>query len=228
MSELNQTSRLIELISPLIAPLGYEIVHLEMHLGRQKILRLFIDFRESREGRNIGIEDCVAVTRALSAPAEGQPGANAPETQDPLDAIPEFAAIFKGPYELEVSSPGVDRPLRTANDFARFSGRDARIHVYRPLTADELSNPNYQQKNPKQKNFVGTIQGFQNERVFLDVSPSGTQKISKPKAKAADGKKDAARLRTNSVEVVSIPLPLISKANLEPVFEFPAESKERE
>ncbi len=174
--------RLIALISPLLEPLGYEIVHLEVQNQRQKVLRLFVD-----SSKGVGIEDCVKVTKALD---------------EPLDAMPEIEAVFKGHYELEVSSPGADRPLRRSKDYEKFSGKEARIHVFRPLTAEELENTGYHQKNPRQKNFLGTLKGVRGEKVLLALE--------------------------NKLGEVTIPLPLISKANLEPRFDLAAIEKERE
>lgn len=203
MTESSPTHQLIAQIAPLVAPLGYELVHVEVVTGRDKVLRLFIDRAiedaPPSDGKTgIGIEDCVRVTKALD---------------EPLDALPEISRIFKGAYELEVSSPGVDRPLRTEKDFARFAGREVRIHVYRPLTAAELGNATYQARNPKQKNFLGTLKGLRQDAVQLSVPLSGSF-AEEPKK----GKKSPKAEPTNSVEEVSIPLPLISKANLEPRF----------
>lgn len=202
---------LIQLISPWVAPMGYQIIHLEVQTHRQKILRIFIDYLESDPKKTIGIEDCVQVSRALD---------------ERLDQIPEIEATFHGHYELEVSSPGVDRPLRTASDFERFTGRDVRIHVYRPLSGEELENSGYQEKNPKQKNFFGTLVGLKESKVVLLVS-SNAKGSQKPEKKGKAFK--TAVLKTNSVEgsEVKIPLPLISKANLEPQFDFEG-SDERE
>ena len=212
-SETNLTvqDRLLIRINELIAPMGYEIVYLEVQNHRQKILRLFIDrlgsVENSQDGKGgIGIEDCVKVTKALD---------------EPLDQVAEIDEAFSGPYELEVSSPGVDRPLRQAKDFARFSGREVRIHVFRPLTQDEIGNGEYQARNPKQKNFLGTLKGLDRDRVLLTLSPGdGTEKSSKKKTKKPDLK--------NRVDEIKIPLPLISKANLEPRFDFDSEEDERE
>ena len=98
-------------MTPLVAPLGYEIVTIELLTHKQKTLRIFIDFAETPKADAkgeiplIGIEDCVKVARALD---------------EPLDLIPEVETAFQSTYELEVSSPGVDRPLRQAKDFERF------------------------------------------------------------------------------------------------------------
>ena len=202
MTTTHPNEPLIQLISAWVEPLGYQIVHLEVQSHRQRVLRLFIDFLVPQDGHLIGIEDCVTVSRAL---------------EERLDQSPEVEKLFSGAYELEVSSPGVDRPLRTSLDFERFSGREARIHVYRPLSVEELENKSYQEKNPKQKNFFGKLLGLKGNKVILDISSSKSQNPTK-KSKA----KQKAELETNSAEgsQIFIPLPLISKANLEPVFDF--------
>jgi ribosome maturation factor RimP len=198
---------LIGIIDGLIQPLGYEVVHLEVQSHRQKTLRVFIDFAEGAENKTIGIEDCVAVTRALDTP---------------LDEISEIEALLHGAYELEVSSPGVDRPLRQAKDFKRFAKREARIHTFRPLTADEMGNASYFEKNPKQKNFFGTLLGISGDKVQLAVSPGPSAEKGKSKRKPKTNKE----AETGTSAEISIPLPLISKANLEPKFDFGSEDGE--
>ncbi len=202
--------QLIQLISPWVAPLGYRIIHLEVQTHRQKILRIYIDHLENSLGLGIGIEDCVKVSKALD---------------ERLDQEAEVQALLPGTYELEVSSPGVDRPLRTPLDFQRFASHSVRIHVFRPLTQEEIENTSYQQKNPRQKNFSGTLLGLQNNKVMLSVTDGDP--ASKSQGKKSKALKNA-ELTTNSVEglQVAIPLPLISKANLEPQFDFEESTKE--
>ncbi len=191
---LDAQDALIQKIAPLISPLGYEIVHLEVLNQKQKILRIYIETTETVP--KTGIEDCTKVARALDLP---------------LEQMPEIEQLFHGSYELEVSSPGLDRPLRQPKDFERFSGNPVRIHVFRPLTAEELENNPYQIKNPKQKNFSGVLRGVQNTnqntKVILDTSPNTSKDHSK--------------------DEVKIPLSLITKANLEPKFEFNQESEKK-
>jgi ribosome maturation factor RimP len=203
---------LIQLISPMVESLGYRVISLEVQSHRQKTLRIFIDYLDESSEKTIGIEDCVKVSQTLD---------------EPLDQLTEITALFPGGYELEVSSPGVDRPLRLASDFERFAGREIRVHVYRPLTQEEIENPVYQEKNSKQKNFLGTLVGFQKGKVVL-LTSSQTGKEVQKHGKKSKVKKNTP-LTTNSVEgnTITIPLPLISKANLEPHFNF-EESDERE
>jgi ribosome maturation factor RimP len=96
---------LIEWLEPEVAALGYELLDLEWIRGRGATLRLFID---SPEG--IGLEDCERVSRAVEA------------LLDVEDPLPEG-------YRLEVSSPGPERPLRTAEHFAAVQGEAIRLHV---------------------------------------------------------------------------------------------------
>src|SRR5487761_56054 len=96
--------RLIALIEPLVGRLGYELVELEHTAGRSSaVVRLFID---SPEG--VGLADCERVSREVSALLD---------VEDPIPTA----------YTLEVSSPGLDRVLRTPAHFARFVG--ARVFV---------------------------------------------------------------------------------------------------
>ena len=179
--------RLLERLATLLAPLGYELVHLEVQIHRQKVLRVFIDrldrSHDEKKG-GIGIEDCTLVSKTLD---------------EPLETMPEIAEIFgTTPYELEVSSPGVDRPLRREEDYLRFAGRKIRLNTFRPLSAEEMENAPYAAQNPRQKNFLGELLGFDSGKVRLKSSIGGTE--------------------------VRIPLALVARANLDPDFEWEQES----
>lgn len=96
--------RLMSLIEPLLASLGYELVELEYVPGRrQGLVRIYIDRHEG-----IGLEDCERASHEVSA------------LLDTTDPVP-------GAYALEVSSPGFERVLRTRAHFERFTG--SRVHV---------------------------------------------------------------------------------------------------
>jgi ribosome maturation factor RimP len=102
--------QLSELLGPVVSDLGYELWELE-YAARPGggLLRLYID---SPDG--ISVDDCERVSRAVS------------ETLDASDPIP-------GHYTLEVSSPGLDRVLRTRAQFERFSGEQVRLEMARPV-----------------------------------------------------------------------------------------------
>jgi|SRR5579863_561482 len=109
--EMTQTlrERLIALIEPLLARLGYELVELEFAAGRAHgALRLFVD-----RDAGITLDDCAAISREVSA------------LLDLEDPIPHA-------YTLEVSSPGFDRVLRTRAHFGRFVGSRVLIELKEP------------------------------------------------------------------------------------------------
>lgn len=211
------TERLIDLLSPLVEPMGYEIAHLEIIVSKQKLLRLFIDKHPDAvtgdpKNDRIGIEDCTRVSRALN---------------EPLDEMEQITSLFKGaPYDLEVSSPGADRPLRRTRDFERFKGLEARIQTFRALTAEEIQNSEYHSKNPKQKNFLGVLEGVRTtqagpQAVYVVMMPSPLDGTKPAKTKAA--KKQTAKkqeIETTKISPILIPFELIAKAQLEPHFEF--------
>lgn len=101
--------RLIELMEPLLAQLGYELVDLDYAPGRtQALVRLYIDRPEG-----VGIEDCERVSREVSA------------LLDVNDPVPTA-------YTLEVSSPGLDRVLRRPEHFERFVGQRVWVELVAP------------------------------------------------------------------------------------------------
>ncbi len=196
--------QLIDLLTPLLGDLGYELVHVEFTTHQSKTVRVYID-RLNGEGISIG--DCATVSRALD---------------EPLEKFSAEHSVMASGYELEVSSPGVDRPLRKITDFEKFSGREARLHVFRPLTAEELSNTEYQARNPKQKNFVGMLKGVQGNQILLSISSSmGATLTTKTKGQ----KPGKTKTLNDKRDEVSIPLALVSKANLEPNFEILGDEK---
>jgi ribosome maturation factor RimP len=97
--------RLLELLEPTLAAMGYELADLDAHVGKRGLLRLYID----RPG-GVTVDDCQRVSEQVGAWLD---------VEDPLP----------GSYVLEVSSPGFDRRLRTAAHFERFGGEQARIEL---------------------------------------------------------------------------------------------------
>ncbi|MDX1394773.1 MAG: ribosome maturation factor RimP [Gemmatimonadota bacterium] len=100
-----------------IEDLGFEVVTLDQGGGRRRpLLRIRIDRPDSPPGRSsVGVDDCAAVTRALREVLDAEEGG---EERD---------------WVLEVSSPGVERPLTKARDYERFSGERIRVRGYGPL-----------------------------------------------------------------------------------------------
>jgi ribosome maturation factor RimP len=190
-------------IAALLDSLNYELIHLEVHVGRQNVLRLFIEHKDWSQG-GIGIEDCAKVSRTLD---------------EPLDSMPEVENLFRGAYELEVSSPGVDRPLRTLRDFERFKGREVRLYIDRPLTEEEAQNPEFCKKHPKQKTFLGISQGVNAEgKIELDVmKDEGTS--AKTKGRSAPSSKGGKKGKDSVLPRITFPPALITKANLEPDYD---------
>lgn len=98
-----------ELVKPLVESLGYEFVGLEYNPNpKHSVLRVYIDCE-----RGVTVDDCETVSRELAALFD---------VKDPI----------KGHYNLEISSPGLDRPLFTPEHFSRFSGSDVKISLYAP------------------------------------------------------------------------------------------------
>ena len=103
MAEAVDKGRLLELLEPAVAAMGFELADLDAHFGRRGLLRLYID----REG-GVTLDDCQRVSEQIGAFLD---------VEDPLP----------GSYVLEVSSPGVERPLLKPADWQRFAGRKAKV-----------------------------------------------------------------------------------------------------
>jgi ribosome maturation factor RimP len=124
-------ARLEAALAPAAHSHGFELVAVELAGGHaQPILRVFLD----KDG-GVGIDDICQANEWVSALLE---------TDEP----------FEGPYTLEVSSPGIDRPLRKDADFERFTGSVATLKT-RPIDG--------------RTRFTGTIEGVQGDVVVLDI-----------------------------------------------------------
>jgi len=102
--------KVLSILNPSVHDLGYELLGVEyVPSGKSSILRLYID---SEKG--IGVDDCEVVSRQVSAIMD---------VEDPIS----------GEYNLEVSSPGIERPLFSIVHYMRFLGHEVRIKTYRPI-----------------------------------------------------------------------------------------------
>ena len=104
-------ARITDLIAPTVEGLGYALVRVRISGGRRPVLQVMA---ERRADGQMSVDDCTTLSRALSALLD---------VEDPM----------AGEYLLEVSSPGIDRPLVRAEDFLRFAGQTARLETVRPL-----------------------------------------------------------------------------------------------
>lgn len=120
------------LLDPAVTRLGYELVDLEANVsGKGGVLRLFIDHADG-----VGLSDCEAVSNAVSALLD---------VEDPMP----------GRYDLEVSSPGLDRKLTKIEHFQRFTGQDVRVQMRFPIAG--------------RKRFRGTLTAADGEKIVVDV-----------------------------------------------------------
>ena len=128
-----EDQRLVELLDPVAEAAGYEIVRLRL-MGAESARRLQI-MAETPDGEMV-VEDCARLSRAIS------------EVMDAADPI-------KGEYTLEVSSPGVDRPLTRLKDFATYEGHEARIELDRVAEG--------------RKRFRGVLAGIDGDNIGIDL-----------------------------------------------------------
>lgn len=126
-----------EAIDPVARAMGFEVILLEWAGGRgSRILRVYID-----HPRGVSLDDCTRMSGVLS---------NALDAAEADPATPELAALLASPYTLEVSSPGVDRPLVRLSHFARHVGSRAVVRTRFPLQGQGAAD---------QKTFHGRIVG---------------------------------------------------------------------
>jgi ribosome maturation factor RimP len=105
-------ARIESLIGPTIDSMGYELVRVTLGGGRQSVKLQVMAERKDR--RPMTVDDCAEISRTISAVLD---------VEDPIESA----------YTLEVSSPGIDRPLTRPGDFERFKGFEARIESARPI-----------------------------------------------------------------------------------------------
>ena len=130
--------RLAEILIPVIEDLGFELVRLRLQGGKTATLQIMADRPEG----GINVDDCADISVAVSA------------TLDVEDPIEEN-------YHLEVSSPGIDRPLTRLKDFASFEGYEARLETNQPIDG--------------RKRFKGVLAGVEGEEVLLNIEEAGEE-----------------------------------------------------
>ena len=105
------TGSIAEMIEPSLAAMGYRLVRVVMTNGHRATLQIMV---ERLDDLPIGLDDCAQISRSVSS-------------------LLDVADPIAHRYSLEISSPGIDRPLVRKEDYDRFSGREARIELTTPL-----------------------------------------------------------------------------------------------
>ena len=124
---------LVELVERTVTPMGYEVVGVELAGSgpRSRVLRVYIDQEDG-----ITLDDCSAVSHQLSGVLD---------VEDPI----------RDPYTLEVSSPGLDRPLFSPAHFERFAGHQVRVRLARLIG--------------NRRKLTGVLRGLRDDGVLIEV-----------------------------------------------------------
>jgi ribosome maturation factor RimP len=128
--------RLASIVTPTIEGMGYELVRLRLMGGKRHVLQIMAD----RPDGGIEVEDCARISRAVGTVLD---------VEDPITSE----------YTLEVSSPGIDRPLTRLKDFERWNGYEAKLETSEPIDG--------------RRRFRGTLAGVEDDEVLIEV-PEGT------------------------------------------------------
>ncbi|MDP0927101.1 ribosome maturation factor RimP [Paracoccus onubensis] len=128
--------RLAEIIAPVIEDLGFELIRVRLQGGKQATLQIMADRPEG----GINVDDCGDISVAVSATLD---------VEDPLEEA----------YHLEVSSPGIDRPLTRLKDFETFQGYEVRLETNQPIDG--------------RKRWKGELAGVEGDEVLLNIDVDG-------------------------------------------------------
>ncbi|MZR12120.1 ribosome maturation factor RimP [Maritimibacter sp. DP07] len=128
--------RLADIVRPVIEDMGYELVRLRLQGGNTQTLQIMADKADG----GIEVEDLAAINTALGATLD---------VEDPID----------GEYTLEVSSPGIDRPLTRLKDFDTWNGWIAKVET------SELIDG--------RKRFKGTLAGTEGDEILIEIEDHG-------------------------------------------------------
>lgn len=133
--------RVMGLLESTVSALGYELLGVEyLAQGKHSRLRLYID-----SPNGIGLEDCESVSHQVSGVLD---------VEDPI----------RGQYSLEVSSPGLDRPLFQPEHFARFVGEKVKLRLHSPHNG--------------QRNFHGRITAVEDGKIYIGVDDGNQLTVS--------------------------------------------------
>ena len=126
--------RVVQIVEPVIEDLGFRLVRVQVSGSGSPVVQIMAE----RADGNISVDDCALISRAISPVLD---------VEDPI----------AGHYTLEVSSPGIDRPLVRPSDFERWAGHVAKIELTEPLAG--------------RRRFKGTLEGFADGEVRIYTKP---------------------------------------------------------
>lgn len=141
---MDAMARIADMIAPTLDAMGFQLVRVKLVGTQRPTLQIMFE-RDSGGAPHDGgvtVDDCADVSRAVSAVLD---------VEDPI----------AGAYRLEVSSPGLDRPLLKPADFVRFKGFAAKVELGRPLDG--------------RKRFQGRIAGFEGDTIVLRDEETGAE-----------------------------------------------------
>ncbi|TVS04694.1 MAG: ribosome maturation factor RimP [Rhodobacteraceae bacterium] len=136
IAKTSMDQRLAAIVTPVIKGLGFELVRLRLMAGKTRTLQIMAD----RPDGGIEVDDCAAISTAVSA---------ALDVEDPLEDA----------YILEVSSPGIDRPLTRLKDFEAWEGYEARVETTELIDG--------------RRRFKGKLAGVEGEEVLIEIEDGG-------------------------------------------------------
>ncbi len=128
--------RMAEIITPVVEDMGFELVRVRLMGGNTKTLQIMAQ----RPDGGIEVDECAEISTAVSATLD---------VEDPLEDA----------YTLEVSSPGIDRPLTRLKDFETWEGYEAKLE-----TAEMIDG---------RRRFKGTLQGVEDGEVLIEIEVNG-------------------------------------------------------
>lgn len=142
---MTNIAALTDLIKPEADALGFDLVRVQFVSGAEEpILQIMAERPETGQ---LGIDDCAALSRRISAKFD----AMEEEGRDPIDYA----------YRLEISSPGIDRPLTRAKDFENWAGQEARINLIEAIAG--------------KKQLRGLLEGIEGDIIKIDDRETGSQ-----------------------------------------------------
>ena len=141
LKSMANLSELQSLIEPVAQSLGFSIVRVRLSAAHHPVLQVMAE----RADGSMEVEDCARLSRAISALFE---------EVDPIESE----------YSLEVSSPGIDRPLTRRRDFESYSGHEARLELRSPLEG--------------RKRVKGKLKGLSGEDVLIETTVGAEQEIA--------------------------------------------------